>query len=172
VIFAVRAKDSACRPFFSVDMRRDRNGLTAVRAKVRVLIVDDHALFAEALMITLGIDDRIEVVAHASDGAEALTLTRTLRPDVVLMDLHMPGMDGIQATKALRRVWPRARVVMVTASDAPRCKQLAREAGAVRYVTKDAPALELLDTVVEVAPTPLRHFDPLLAETASLGRTA
>ena len=71
-----------------------------MRATVRVLIVDDHALFAEALMLTLGIDERIEVVAHAANGAEAITLTRTLRPDVVLMDLHMPGMDGIEATKA------------------------------------------------------------------------
>jgi DNA-binding NarL/FixJ family response regulator len=172
VIFALLAKVSVPLPFFSVDMRRDRNGLRAVRAKVRVLIVDDHALFAEALMLTLGIDERIEVVAHAPSGAEAITFARTLRPDVVLMDLHMPGMDGIEATKAVRRVWPRAHVVIVTASTSPQARQWAYEAGAVRYVTKDTPALELLDTVVAVASTPPRPHDPRIAEAARLGRTA
>jgi DNA-binding NarL/FixJ family response regulator len=140
---------------------------------VRVLIVDDHALFAEALMLTLGIDERIDVVGHAADGPEAMTLTRTLRPDVVLMDLHMPGMDGIQATKAVRRVSPRVRVVMVTASASPQCRQWAREAGAVRYVTKDTPARDLLDTVVEVAAgAPSLFSPPPRRETATLGRTA
>jgi DNA-binding NarL/FixJ family response regulator len=152
-------------------MMRDRNGLRAVRT-VRVLIVDDHALFAEALMLTLGIDDRIDVVGHASSGREGLTLARTLRPDVVLMDLHMPGMDGIEATKALLRVLPAVRVVMVTAADAPRCRQRAREAGAVRYVTKDTSARDLLDTVIEVAEPPPRRFVFPAPESAMLGRSA
>jgi DNA-binding NarL/FixJ family response regulator len=154
-------------------MKRARTQLKIVKAPVRVLIVDDHALFAEALMLTLGIDGRIDVVGHASDGAEAVTLTRTLRPDVLLMDLHMPGMDGIQATKAVRRVSPRVRVVMVTASASPQCRQWAREAGAVRYVTKDTPARDLLDTVVEVASsTPSLFSPPPGRQTATLGRTA
>ncbi|TML20681.1 MAG: response regulator transcription factor [Actinobacteria bacterium] len=154
-------------------MKQARNQLRVVRAPVRVLIVDDHALFAEALMLTLGIDERIDVVGHAAAGAEAVTLTRTLRPDVVLMDLHMPGMDGIQATKAVRRVSPRVRVVMVTASASPQCRQWAREAGAVRYVTKDTPARDLLDTVVEVAAGAPSLFSPSPGrETATLGRTA
>jgi len=152
-------------------MKRDRNGLRAVRT-VRVLIVDDHALFAEALMLTLGIDPQIDVVGHASSGPEALTLARTLRPDVVLMDLHMPGMDGIEATKALLRVLPTARVVMVTASDATECNQRAREAGAVRYVTKDSPARDLLDTVVEVAEPRTPLLVSRATEPATLGRTA
>ena len=139
---------------------------------MRVLIVDDHALFAEALMLTLGIDPQIDVVGHASSGPEALTLARTLRPDVVLMDLHMPGMDGIEATKALLRVLPTARVVMVTASDATECNQRAREAGAVRYVTKDSPARDLLDTVVEVAELRTPLLVPRATEPATLGRTA
>ena len=139
---------------------------------MRVLIVDDHALFAEALMLTLGIDPQIDVVGHASSGPEALTLARTLRPDVVLMDLHMPGMDGIEATKALLRVLPTARVVMVTASDGTECNQRAREAGAVRYVTKDSPARDLLDTVVEVAELRMPLLVPRATEPATLGRTA
>jgi DNA-binding NarL/FixJ family response regulator len=152
-------------------MMRDRNGLRTVRT-VRVLIVDDHALFAEALMLTLGIDDRIDVVGHASSGREGLTLARTLRPDVVLMDLHMPGMDGIEATKALLRVLPAVRVVMVTAANAPRCRQRAREAGAVRYVTKDTSARDLLDTVIEVAEPPSRRFVFPAPESAMLSRSA
>ena len=115
-------------------MTRDRNGLKAVRT-TRVLIVDDHSLFAEALMLTLGIDERIDVVGHAANGLDAVALARMLRPDVVLMDLHMPYMDGIQTTKELLRVLPTAKVVMVTASAAPQCMEWAREAGAVRYVT-------------------------------------
>jgi DNA-binding NarL/FixJ family response regulator len=152
-------------------MKRDRNGLRAVRT-IRVLIVDDHALFAEALMLTLGIDPRIDVVGHASSGPEALALARTLRPEVVLMDLHMPGMDGIEATKALLRVLPTARVVMVTAADAPQCMRWAREAGAIRYVTKDSPACDLLDTVAEVAELQSPLHLARVPEPTTLGRTA
>jgi DNA-binding NarL/FixJ family response regulator len=152
-------------------MRQERR-LRAVRRAIRVLIVDDHALFAEALMLTLGIDRRIDVVGHASDGHEALALARTLRPDVVLMDLHMPRMDGIQATRALRRALPTARVVMLTASKAPQCRQWSREAGAIRYVTKDTAAADLLDTVVEVGSRgPAPRGVPILDAT-TLGRTA
>jgi DNA-binding NarL/FixJ family response regulator len=172
VIFAQVAKDLLLPRFFASTMKRERNGLRAVRT-VRVLIVDDHALFAEALMLTLGIDSRIDVVGHASNGAEALTLARTLRPDVVLMDLHMPGMDGIQATKALLGVLPNARVVMVTASAAPQCMQWAREAGAVRYITKETAACDLIDAVVDVADMPPRPLlVPQLSEPATLGRIA
>src|SRR5438046_10314829 len=88
-------------------MRRKR--LTAVtnsQRTVRVLVVDDHALFAEALMFTLGIEDRIEVVGWAKDGVEAVSLAESLQPDVVLMDVHMPCMDGIEATRRLRGVSP------------------------------------------------------------------
>ncbi len=139
-----------------------------------MLIVDDHALFAEALMLTLGIDDRLEVVGHAANGVEALTLARALRPDVVLMDLHMPGMDGIQATKALRQSLPAVRVVMLTASHAPEHVRWAREAGAVRYATKDTSALELLDIVLDVATIPRASVfaAPEPAEPTPLGRTA
>src|SRR5512132_3457608 len=100
-------------------MRRERRRLTAVRPPIRVLVVDDHALFAEALMLTLGIDDRIEVVGSASSGVEAVSLAEALRPDVVLMDVHMPSMDGIEATRRVRNVSPGSRVVMVTAARSP-----------------------------------------------------
>jgi two-component system response regulator DesR len=115
---------------------------------VRVLVVDDHILFAEALMLTLGIDDRIQVVGSASNGVEAVSLAEALRPDVVLMDVHMPTMDGIEATRRLRRVSPGSRVVIVTGSRSPEMALHALAAGAERCLTKDTPAVKLIDTVL------------------------
>ena len=116
---------------------------------MRVLVVDDHALFAEALMLTLAIDERIEVVGCASSGLEAVALTEALQPDVVLMDVHMPGMDGIEATRQVRRISPQTRVVIVTAARSPEVAAYALAAGAVRFLTKDIPALKLIDTIIE-----------------------
>lgn len=128
-----------------------RQFITAVpdREVVRVLVVDDHALFAEALMLTLGIDDRIEVVGSASSGVEAVSLAEALRPDVVLMDVHMPSMDGIEATRRVRNVSPGSRVVMVTAARSPEIAHHALAAGAERCLTKDTPAVRLIDTILD-----------------------
>src|SRR5438132_10955536 len=101
---------------------------------VRVLVVDDHALFAEALMLTLAIDDRIEVVGSASSGAEAVSLAQVLRPDVVLMHVHMPGMDGLEATRQLRRVSPGSHVVILTAGRSAEVAAHALDAAAVRFL--------------------------------------
>jgi DNA-binding NarL/FixJ family response regulator len=131
--------------------------LTAVptgRDVVRVLVVDDHALFAEALMLTLAIEERIEVVGCASSGTEAVSLAKALRPDVVLMDVHMPAMDGIEATRRVRRISPETRVVMVTATRSSEVAAHALAAGAERYLTKDTPALKLIDAILN--PQPVR----------------
>jgi DNA-binding NarL/FixJ family response regulator len=117
---------------------------------VRVLVVDDHALFAEALMLTLGIEQRIEVVGSASSGLEAVSLAEALRPDVVLMDLHMPSMDGIEATRRVRKVSPGSRVVIVTASRLREIAAAALAAGAERCLTKDTPALKLIDAILDI----------------------
>ena len=117
---------------------------------VRVLVVDDHALFAEALMLTLGIERRIEVVGSASSGLEAVSLAEALRPDVVLMDLHMPSMDGIEATRRVRKVSPGSRVVIVTAARLREIAAAALAAGAERCLTKDTPALKLIDAILDV----------------------
>jgi DNA-binding NarL/FixJ family response regulator len=123
--------------------RRDR------KETVRVLVVDDHALFAEALMLTLGIDERIEVVGSASSGVEGVSLAEALRPDVVLMDVHMPSMDGIEATRRVRRVSPTTRVVIVTAARSPQIAFHALAAGAERCLTKDASAVKLIDAILD-----------------------
>ena len=118
---------------------------------IRVVIADDHRLFGEALEAVLGDDERIEVVGYARNGSEAVTLTKRLRPDVTLMDISMPVMDGVEATRRIRAALPTACVVMLTGSNAPEDVDRAREAGAAAYVTKDRIAAALIDAIVEVA---------------------
>src|SRR4051812_37476013 len=96
---------------------------------IRVLIADDHRLFAEALEAILGDDDRIAVVGHAADGEEAVRLARDLRPDVVLMDISMPVMDGIEAAQAIRSGDERACILMLTGSNSRTDVDRARQAG-------------------------------------------
>jgi len=136
------------------------------REPVRVLVVDDHALFAEALMLTLGIDDRIQVVGSAASGTEAVSLAQALHPDVILMDVHMPTMDGIEATRHVRRVSPRSRVVVVTAARSPELRAHAMAAGAERLLTKDTPALGLIDAILDVPRATVSQLVPREARTA------
>ena len=120
-------------------------------AAIRVLIADDHRLFAEALEAILGSEARIAVVGHAGDGREAVRLTKELKPDVVLMDISMPVMDGIDAAKRIRAEDGGARVLMLTGSNSRADVDRARSAGAAGYVTKDRIAAELIDAIVEIA---------------------
>lgn len=117
---------------------------------LRVLIADDHRLFAEALEAILAADERIEVVGQASDGAQAVELARTLSPDVVLMDVSMPVLDGFEATREIRAASETARVLMLTGSNSRTDVDRSREAGASGYVTKDRIASELVAAIVEV----------------------
>ncbi len=118
--------------------------------KIRVVIADDHRLFAQALEAILATDERIEVAGHANDGAEAVRLGLSVDPDVILMDIAMPVMDGFQATKQLRKQRPNARVLMLTGSNSRTDVDRARESGAAGYVTKDRIAAELIDAILEV----------------------
>ena len=119
--------------------------------RIRVLIADDHRLFGQALEAILATDQRLEVVGHAGDGSEAVQLAVDLDPDVILMDIAMPIMDGFQATKQIRRHQPHACVLMLTGSNSRTDVDQAREAGAAGYVTKDRIASELIDAILEVA---------------------
>jgi DNA-binding NarL/FixJ family response regulator len=118
--------------------------------KVRLLIADDHLLFAEALESILATDERFDVVALARDGREAVDRALELRPDVVLMDISMPVLDGFDATRELREQWPDACVLMLTGSNARADVDRARQAGAAGYVTKDRIASELVEAILEV----------------------
>ena len=119
---------------------------------IRVLIADDHRLFSEALQAVLSADGRVEVLAQAADGAEAVKLALELEPDVVLMDISMPVMDGFQATRQIRKQQPHASILVLTGSDSRTDVDRAREAGAAGYVTKDRIAAELIEAIFEIAP--------------------
>jgi two-component system, NarL family, nitrate/nitrite response regulator NarL len=118
---------------------------------IRVLIADDHLLFTEALEAILSGDKRIEVAGRARDGEEAVELTKTLKPDLVLMDVSMPVLDGIEATREIRKGGSDVTVLMLTGSNSRTDVDSAREAGAAGYVTKDRIASELVEAIVEVA---------------------
>ena len=117
---------------------------------VRVLLADDHRLFSEALQAVLAADERVEVVGAARNGEEAVELALELRPDVILMDIAMPLLDGVEATRRIREALPTACILMLTGSNSPVDVHRAREAGAAGYVTKDRIAAELIDAILDV----------------------
>ena len=119
--------------------------------QVRVLIADDQRLFAEALEAILMTDGRIVVVGRAANGEEAVALALGGRPDVVLMDIAMPVLDGIAATEAIAVDAPETRVVVLTGSEAPDDITRARAAGAAGYVTKDQVAGDLVRAILDAA---------------------
>jgi DNA-binding NarL/FixJ family response regulator len=118
--------------------------------QIRVLVADDHRLFAETLGLTLDADPRLEVVGYARDGREAVKLALALEPDVVLMDLDMPLVDGVEATRVIRASLA-VQVAVLTASPLPEDSLRAREAGAAAYLTKGCSAEEVVDAVLELA---------------------
>ena len=119
--------------------------------RLSVLIVDAHAMFAESLVLALTADDRIDAVGYGSDGLEGVTLAQQLLPDVVLMDLDMPRLNGVDATRMLSDLCPSVRVIVVTASCSAVDHRRSLEAGAARVVTKDTPAATLQAAVLEVS---------------------
>jgi DNA-binding NarL/FixJ family response regulator len=119
--------------------------------KVSVLVVDDHPIMRGGVVTLLGTDDDIVVVAEAGDGDEAARLAIELRPDVTLMDLRMPVLDGVGAIERIRSEWPDATIVVLTTYDTDEAIVRAIEAGAAGYLLKDAPPDELLDAVKRAA---------------------
>ena len=118
---------------------------------VRVLVVDDQTLFREALTTLLGVRDEVEVVGAVGDGAQALEAVALLRPDVVLMDLRMPVLDGVATTRRLAVEHPDVRVLVLTTFDGDDEVFPALRAGAVGYLLKDATASRLVEAVQAAA---------------------
>jgi two-component system, NarL family, nitrate/nitrite response regulator NarL len=114
---------------------------------VRVLIVDDHDLFVDALRALLETEQGIDVVATAPNGLEAVERVVELEPEVVLMDVSMPVLDGFEATRAIRKRAPSTRVLFVTGSNAEEDLERAREVGATGYISKDKIAAELVAAI-------------------------
>ncbi len=119
--------------------------------KITVLIADDHRLFADALEAILSTDGRFEVVGKAHDGESAVRMAGTTKPDVVLMDIAMPGVDGVEATRRIRKRRKATAVLILTGSNARNDVDRARRAGAAAYVTKDRIASQLVEAIVELA---------------------
>jgi DNA-binding NarL/FixJ family response regulator len=118
---------------------------------IRVLLVDDDALVRAGLRMILSSSDEMEVVGEAADGADAVAATLEHRPDVVLMDIRMPGMDGIAATAALRRLANAPHVLVLTTFQADEHVMSALRAGAAGFLLKDTPPAEILRAVRLVA---------------------
>ncbi len=118
---------------------------------IRVLVVDDQALIRDSFRLILDLEPDIEVVGEAGDGKEAVARARELQPDVVLMDVRMPVLDGLGATQALTRAGSSARVLILTTYDADEYLYDAMRAGAVGFLLKDVRRDQLADAVRTVA---------------------
>ncbi|MCS7256757.1 MAG: response regulator transcription factor [Thermomicrobium sp.] len=149
--------------------------------RIRVLIVDDHDLFREGLRQLIETDETIEVVGEAASGQEALQLVEQLRPDVVLMDINMPGMDGIRATEAIAHQYRDVHVIMLTMYDDEEYVLHAIRAGARSYLVKNSKPDELLRAIhvaaeggatidPDLAPILMREYQRLLAKAPTRGQ--
>ncbi len=118
---------------------------------IRILVVDDHGVVRQGLRMYLALDPELEVVGEAANGAEALSMAHELEPDVVLMDLLMPVMDGIAATQAIRRELPDVEVIALTSVLEDRAVYGAMRAGAIGYLLKDTQADELCQAIKAAA---------------------
>ncbi|WP_328523432.1 response regulator transcription factor [Kribbella sp. NBC_00359] len=136
---------------------------------IRLLIADDQALVRGALAALLDLEPDLDVVSEVGRGDEVIEAARATKPDVALLDVEMPGLDGIEAASALRVAVPGVRVLMVTTFGRPGYLRRAMEAGAAGFVVKDTPATQLADAVRRVHQG-LRVVDPsLAAETLVAG---
>jgi two-component system, NarL family, nitrate/nitrite response regulator NarL len=118
---------------------------------VRVLIADDEALFVESISALLDNDERVRVVGTASNGQDAVDLARALDPDVTLMDISMPVLDGIEAARRIRLALPDATVLILTGSSTAADVDRARQAGVAGFLTKDRIGTQLIGAILEAA---------------------
>ena len=125
--------------------------MTRQSAVIRIVLADDHVTVREGLRLLIEAQPDMQVVAEASDGSMAVEQTRALKPDVVVMDISMPGMNGLVATRALRAQVPGTAVIILTRHGDDAYLQALLRAGAAGYVLKQSPAAELLQAVRAVA---------------------
>ncbi len=136
--------------------------MTRDNQTIRLLICDDQAIVCEGLRAILEFVPQIEVTGVAHDGLEALDLIRTTSPDLVLMDLKMPRMNGVQATRAIREQFPHVRVLVLTTFDADDWVLDAIRSGASGYLLKDTPQEDLIKAIIDTVQG-RSHIDPQVA---------
>ncbi len=115
--------------------------------KIKILVVDDHAVLRDGIHALLGLNDDIEIVGEASEGKEAVAKAQELMPDVVIMDIAMPGMDGLEATRRIRKKHPKMKVLVLTQHDNKEYVLSVIKAGASGYVPKRALGSELVSAI-------------------------
>jgi DNA-binding NarL/FixJ family response regulator len=126
------------------------NSFTPSQPMIRVLLADDTPDIRKLLRLNLELDGRFEVVGEAADGAEAVALTRSLRPDAVVLDLAMPVMDGLQAAPVIRQCSPESRILVLSGFDQARMEARAREQGANGYLEKGTAFGRIAQTLVDL----------------------
>src|SRR5579862_6789563 len=114
---------------------------------MRVLIVDDHEIVRRGIRSALRFESTLSVCGEAADGIEAIEKARSLKPDVITMDISMPNLGGLEATRRIKQLQPEAQVIIVSQHDAPEMMRLATEAGALSYVTKSTVSTDLLKVI-------------------------
>ena len=137
------------------------------KTSIRVMLVDDHPAFRKGLAALIATEDDLEVVAETGDGNEAIELFRRHKPDITLMDLRLPGMGGVEATIAIRKEFPEARVIVLTTFDMDEDIYRAMDSGAKSYLLKDTPEDELAMTIRAVH-AGQEKLAPKLAERLAL----
>jgi CheY-like chemotaxis protein/anti-sigma regulatory factor (Ser/Thr protein kinase) len=141
----------------SAPLRTDKAAASAqssslTNGRTRVLVVDDHAMIREGLANMINIDERLVVIGEAANGIEAIMAVEKEVPDVILMDLNMPRMNGIEATREIRRRWPAVAIVGLSVqSDLATAKSMI-EAGAARFLSKAGDTEQMITTILELAP--------------------
>ena len=140
--------------------------------RIRVMVVDDHPIMRDGLRDALEASGRFEVVGQAADGEEAVRIVEGLGPEVIVMDVMMPGMDGIDACREIMELLPDTRVLMLTASNEEDAVIEAVAAGATGYLQKYSRPEELVETVVDVAEGRLRIPEKAVREVFAMVRCA